>query len=951
MNASGFPHGNSAMAAQMRSHDWTGTALGPMEQWPAPLRGAVELMLNAPEGMYLAWGEELTFLYNDAYAPVLGPRREGALGMRLQALWPDAWEAVREPIAAAFRGQPGHFQEVPITLTRLGHPEQTWWTFSFFPIYLEDGRVGGAFCITNEVTDKITSSARTSYEQERLVQLFEQAPMFMAFLSGPEHRIEFTNPGYLRLVEQRQVIGRTVAEALPDAVDQGYLELLDRAYRSGKAYTANGAVYAAQATPGGPRHVHYVDFVFQPIRGQDERVTGVFVQGVDVTDRTLSEQAIRAMDIRNRQILDSAMDYAIIATDAHGRVTRWNEGARLIMGWCEQEMLGQTAARFFTPEDVAGGRLALEMETALASGRCADERWHLRKSGERFWAKGSMTVLRDEHGAAAGFVKVLRDRTAERLASAALADSERRLAALVGASSEALYSINADWSQMRQLAAADALAPVTAPTAFWLEKYIPADAQPALMAAVARAVRSRQPLNIEHRVIRQDGSLGWCLSRVVPLRDDDGQVSGWFGAASDITARRAAEEQLRELTASLEQRVRERTAELLLAEEKLRQSQKMEAVGQLTGGLAHDFNNLLTAVTMGLELVQMRIDEGNYDRLGRYLDMARSGATRAAALTQRLLAFSRRQTLAPTVLDLNLLVGNMEEIIRRTLGPSIQMQVVLASDPWSVMADVSQLESALLNLCINARDAMPDGGRLRIETGNRRLDPGQAQALELAAGDYACLSVADTGIGMSEELMAKVFEPFFTTKPIGQGTGLGLSMIYGFMRQSGGQVRMQSAPGQGTTMSLYLPRSIGAEVALTVAAEAEAPPAPVKAAPRVLLVEDEAPVRILMSDVLTGAGYQVTGVAEGVAAVERLRSDEVIDLLITDVGLTGGLNGRQVADAGRQSRPGLPVLFVTGYAANAAIGAGQLERGMEVLTKPFKAVELERRVAQILRAG
>ncbi|WP_221239180.1 hybrid sensor histidine kinase/response regulator [Xanthomonas arboricola] len=936
------------MAQAVRAYDWAATPLGPTTQWPSPLRNAVSLMLSSPESMYVVWGDALTFFYNDAYTPILGPRQPHALGAPLRELWADAWEAVRAPIEAAFAGRASRFEEVPIGMNRYGTPEDTWWTFSFSPIYLDDGRVGGAFCVTNEVTDRKVAQNRLADEHERLIRLFEQAPMFMAFLSGPQHRVEFANPCYSRLIGHRDVIGKPLAEALPDLVEQGHLHRLDEVYQSGRAYAANALVYNVQAAPGGPVERRLLDLVYQPIAGADGTVSGIFVQGLDITDRIGLERAVREAEVRNRQILDSVMDYAIIATDLHGLVTSWNEGAQRILGWSEAEMLGQTLERTFTPEDVERRQILIEAAAALESGSGMDERWHVRKSGQRFWANGSLMVLRDETGAAIGFVKVLRDRTAERLASEALRESERRLDALVRASSQSIFSASANWRELRQLVGEGALSDALSASLNWQQEMVHPDDRARLAEAIAHSIVNKTGLDVEYRVLDADQQVGWTLMRAIPLLDEGEQIVEWFGTAADITDKRLAELQLRQLTETLEERVRERSAALLLAEEKLRQSQKMEAVGQLTGGLAHDFNNLLTAISVGLELLQTRIEQGKYDRLERYVEMAQSSAARATALTQRLLAFSRRQTLAPTALEVQALVQGMHDIIARTLGPSIALQLRPAADPWKVLVDAPQLENALLNLCINARDAMPDGGELTIAVANRVLDAGAAQQLDLPIGEYVCLSVQDTGTGMSADVMSKVFEPFFTTKPIGQGTGLGLSMIYGFTRQSGGHVRIDSEVGVGTTMALYLPRFDG------VLAQDEALPAteqPLRStAPSctVLLVEDETAIRVLMSEVLSEAGYRVIETAEGSAAVERLRSQETIDLLVTDVGLTGGLNGRQVADAGRQSRPTLPVLFVTGYAATAAVGAGQLEDGMEVLTKPFLAVDLERRVAQLL---
>ena len=383
-------------------------------------------------------------------------------------------------------------------------------------------------------------------------------------------------------------------------------------------------------------------------------------------------------------------------------------------------------------------------------------------------------------------------------------------------------------------------------------------------------------------------------------------------------------------------------------EEALRQSQKMEAVGQLTGGIAHDFNNLLTAVTGGLEMLGLRLQAGEYDKLDRYITMAQTGANRAAALTQRLLAFSRRQTLAPTPTNADLLIAGMEDIIDRTLGPEIEVKVEATAGLWPVLVDAPQLENALLNLCINARDAMPDGGRLTIETSNKHLDARAATGQDLPEGEYVSLCVTDTGTGMSPEIIERVFDPFFTTKPIGQGTGLGLSMIYGFVRQSGGQVRIYSEVGHGTTMCLYLPRYAGA-AAMASEAKGERDPLRATAGETILIVEDEIAIRQLVSEILTEAGYRIIEASTGPAGVKVMQSAERIDLLVTDVGLPGGLNGRQVADAGRAVRPMLKVLFVTGYAANAAVGAGHLDKGMEILTKPFNIGELERRVHTLIR--
>jgi len=420
-----------------------------------------------------------------------------------------------------------------------------------------------------------------------------------------------------------------------------------------------------------------------------------------------------------------------------------------------------------------------------------------------------------------------------------------------------------------------------------------------------------------------------------------------YDARSRLEEIREGERALRNLAAELERRVEERTRELMAAEEALRQSQKMEAVGQLTGGLAHDFNNLLTGISGSLQLMQTRLSQGRVNELDRYITAADGAARRAASLTHRLLAFSRRQTLDPKPTKINRLIAGLEELIRRTVGPGIQVEVVGAAGLWTALVDRNQLENALLNLCINARDAMPEGGRITIETANKWLDERAARERELSPGQYISLCVTDTGTGMTPEVIKRAFDPFFTTKPLGQGTGLGLSMIYGFARQSGGQVRIYSEVGKGTTMCLYLPRHQGRDEDAQIAHEWEVAPRATEGQ-TVLVVDDEPTVRMLVSEVLQELGYTAIEVADGSTGLQVLRSDQRIDLLITDVGLPGGINGRQVADGAREVRPDLKVLFITGYAENAVVGNGHLEPGMQVLAKPFPMEALATRIRDLM---
>ncbi|GLH75134.1 hybrid sensor histidine kinase/response regulator [Bradyrhizobium sp. SSBR45G] len=419
--------------------------------------------------------------------------------------------------------------------------------------------------------------------------------------------------------------------------------------------------------------------------------------------------------------------------------------------------------------------------------------------------------------------------------------------------------------------------------------------------------------------------------RLSTLRDASGEQIGAYQFVYDVT------ERLREQT-----RLRE-------AEEALRQSQKMEAVGQLTGGIAHDFNNLLTGIMGSLEMLQARLRQGRFAEVDRYVAAAQGASKRAAALTHRLLAFSRRQTLDPKPTDVNRLVMGMEELVRRTVGPQINLEVVTAGGLWPALIDSSQLESALLNLCINARDAMPAGGRITIETANKWLDDRAARERDLPPGQYISLCVTDTGTGMTPDVIEHAFDPFFTTKPIGQGTGLGLSMVYGFARQSGGQVRIYSELGQGTTMCLYFPRHYVDEAEADDPARTETTMS-ARTGQTILVVDDEPTVRMLVMEVLEERGYAVIEAKDGPTGLAALQSIARIDLLITDVGLPGGMNGRQLADAARATRPDLKVLFITGYAENAILGSGQLAPGMQVLTKPFDVEALASRVTEMVES-
>ena len=625
-------------------------------------------------------------------------------------------------------------------------------------------------------------------------------------------------------------------------------------------------------------------------------------------------------------LVQSVTDYAIYMLDRQGRVTSWNAGARRFKGYEPEEIIGEHFSRFYTPEERAQEIPKTALEVAEREGRFEAEGWRVRKDGSRFWANVVIDPIRDPAGNLLGFAKVTRDLTERKAAEIELRASEARFRLLVQSVTDyAIYMLdphgrisswNAGAERFKGYAADEIMGE------HFSRFYSEEDREAGIPSRALETAKREGRFEAEGWRLRKDGSRFWANVIIDPIRNEGGELIGFAKVTRDLTEKRAIEEQLR-------------------------QSQKMEAVGQLTGGLAHDFNNLLTGISGSLEMMQARMAQGRTTEFDRYLMAAQGAVKRAAALTHRLLAFSRRQTLDPKATNINRLLNGLDELVRRTVGPSVQVEMVGASGLWPTLVDPNQLENAVLNLCINARDAMPEGGTLTIETANRWLDERAARQQDLPVGQYVSVCVTDTGTGMTPEVIAKAFDPFFTTKPLGQGTGLGLSMIYGFARQSGGQIRVYSELGQGTTMCLYLPRH-AEDAPIDEEAAHSAPSEPAGTGEVVLVIDDEPTIRMLVGEVLAESGYAVIEAPDGSAGLRVLESNARIDLLITDVGLPGGMNGRQVADAARVSRPGLKVLFITGYAENAILGRVRLDKGTSVLAKPFQMEKLAGRIREMM---
>ena len=714
------------------------------------------------------------------------------------------------------------------------------------------------------------------------------------------------------------------------------------------------------------------------------------VDALIVNNEIYTLESAHAASNRLRQDVLSQMEDAVFAFDTHGHIIYMNTAAELRYGVPSTDALGRTRSEVYLETVVREG-----LEGPRGELRNGVVSVHRLADGSELHVESIVSDLKDARGGVTGTLAVMRDVTRRwradqrRDALARLGDRLRKADSVDTVGYEAAHTLGEALQVSR--AGYGTIDPVaetlhvvqdwTAPGIDSLAGSLPLRAYGSFIdslkagesvqiddvrldprtAATADALEARSARSFLNVPVIEQGRLVavlfvnhaqtrcWTAEDMALMHDVAERARAVDGRLRGAAALRDSEQRLREANENLEAMVESRTRDLMIAEQALRQAQKMEAVGQLTGGIAHDFNNLLAGISGSLQILQKRLSQQRFEGNDRYISMGLDAVRRAAALTQRLLAFACRQTLDPKPTDVNRLIGGMEELIRRTVGPSVAVEVVGAGGLWPTRIDPSQLENSLLNLCINARDAMmPGGGRLTIETANRWLDDRAAADRDLPPGQYISLCVTDTGSGMAPEVIKRVFDPFFTTKPLGQGTGLGLSMVYGFVRQSGGAVRIYSEIDQGTTMCLYLPRFMGAaedDTPATANAEIEEGDGQT-----ILVIEDEATIRSLITEVLADAGYRALSAPDGQAGLQMLQSRRRIDFLITDVGLPGGINGRQVADAARVSRPALKVLFITGYAENAAVGNGHLEPGMSVLTKPFEITELARKVREMMHA-
>nr|WP_245654010.1 PAS domain-containing protein [Novosphingobium rosa] len=798
----------------MRETDWSATPLGCPTNWPEGLKSALRMLLTSRFEMWLGWGPDLHFFYNDAYIPTLGIKHPTMLGEPFREVWAEVYAEVEDQVAAVAQGQSTWNDALLLLLERSGFPEETYHSFSYSPLFDDQGKVAGLLCIVNEETERVVS-------ERHLAMLRSLGSEVAGSLDHQAVRRAVQNV----LSAYRKDFPFALLQ-FNDGGDHGYVACHDDSrHLEALAWPTEVDSVDTFALPVGPTYPtgdwqnSPVEAIVVPLRGGlGEHLLGSLI---------LALNPFRGQPFRTQGKLE---DFAVL---------------------------------------IAG-----QISGALVSVAALQ---HERQRADRIWSHS------------------------------------RDLMVVIGA--DGLFrSVSPAWTRILGHEAHEVVGQ-------HFETFMEPGDVLASQAALEEAVGDKDLAGFENRFRTLDGKVRWISWRTA---QEDGLV---YGYGRDITEQKIA------------------AAALAEAEEALRQAQKMEAVGQLTGGIAHDFNNLLTGIIGSLEVMERRAAQGRDVDIPRYVDVAKVCALRAAGLIQRLLAFSRRQSLDTRRVDVEELIEGMDELLRRSIGEAIEFSSHSASGLWPVRCDVNQLESAILNLAINARDAMPNGGSLTIEATNVTVTQDD-RIRDVKSGEYVSLRVTDTGTGMTSDTQAKVFEPFFTTKPIGQGTGLGLSMIYGFVRQSGGHIALDSAPGQGTSVTLVFPRDMQAGEEDQPSDDGELQ-ATISAQGTVLVVEDEPAVRGLVIEALGDLGFQTIEAIDGPGGLEVLQSGVRIDLLVTDVGLPG-LNGRHLADAGRLARPELKILFMTGYAHKAAVGNGMLETGMELITKPFTIEHLSSKIRTML---
>ena len=990
-----FLAGGGEMGTMMRAHDWSTSPAGPLEGWPQSLRSVVGLMLANKHIMFVAWGPELAFLYNDAYRPVFGKKHPWALGRPFKEVWSEVWDEVEPLVNAALGGEATWSENLHLILERNGYPEDCWFTFSYSPVRDEDGKVAGIFCAASETTDTVLTERRLKDQAERQKLLFQKAPGFIAVLTGPDHVFEFVNDAYVRLAGTRDYVGLSVREVFPEIESQGLYELLNGVYTTGERFVAERLALTLRDAPDQPSRDVVLDFIYEPIRDEAGAVTGIFVEGHDVTESHRTQVSLRESEERYHALFAaSPVPFMVLAPDAPDfTITAANDAYFAATLTTRETLVGRRLFDVF-PDDpsrlgqLGSEALAISLDHVLTT-RKTDAMERVRYDlvmpdggFEPHWWEAINAPMLDGAGEVSAIINQVTRVTEQHYREEAELQEQKHQVFLLQLSDAlradpstevianralqmlfehmrldrcyvGIYRLAEDIGDFPHQVHDDRLPPLPAQvrlsdfpealrSAFDRTLVIDdvtemgglSDSDRAnlkslgLCALIAATLRKGEKNPLWAVVAASAGPRVWTKSEIYLVEEVAERIWAAFERAR-------AEARIQELNETLEQRVQERTVELTLAQEALRQSQKLEAMGQLTGGVAHDFNNLLTPIIGTLDILARRGVGSERER--RLIDGAMQSADRAKILVQRLLAFARRQPLQPVAVDVLRLVEGMVGLISSTLGPTIDVRVVIDPDLPPANTDPNQLEMALLNLAVNARDAMPDGGELTIKA--KRARARQGYASNLVEGDYILLCVIDSGAGMDEATRQRAIEPFFSTKGIGKGTGLGLSMVHGLVAQLGGRMTIDSAPGKGTAIELWLPIST---MAMGVEEADAAAPATQVGRGVALLVDDEELVRISTADMLIDLGFEVLEARSAEEALQMLKTGTMPTLLITDH-LMPGMNGVDLAREARLIDPTLPVLIVSGYAEEDGI-ASDLAR----LTKPFRSAELAESISALI---
>ncbi|KAA2233422.1 PAS domain-containing protein [Salinarimonas soli] len=908
------------------SRDWSATALGPVETWEQSLRTAALLLLRSPVPMVMLWGEDGVMLYNDAYSAFAAGRHPALLGAKVREGWPEVAGFNDNVMRVGLAGGTLAYRDQELTLHRHGRPEQVWMDLSYSPVPDESGRPAGVLCVLAETTERVASE-RELKESEARFRLMADAVPQIVWITDAEGRVEFFNRQWSDYtgVPYRPTTAAEVAASHVHPDDAAAtMAAFEAARRSGAPFMVEHRIRSAAG-----------DHRWFLVRAEPYRdpATGEIVRwfgaSVDIHGRRLAEEALLALNADlEREIVERtrergliwrhSLDLLSVIDMATATFDAVNPAWTLSLGWSTAEIEGHPYAAFVHPDDAHASADAYAQVLQGSPVLQFENRYRTRDGGWRWLS----WVAVPEGGK---LYSVTRDVTSDRERQAELqaAEAARREAdALYRAyfenTPEALFVIGVqpdggftieELNPAHEAGVGFKLDDVRGKR---IDEILPPDLAERLVAVYRRVAETGELLQFRD-VYELNGEPQHWDTSIFPVRDGAGRVTRLVGSSRNITGQ-------------------------VVAEAALRQAQKMEAVGQLTGGIAHDFNNLLGAVVGAFDLIRRKPDDPH--RIRRYAEAGLEAAERGAKLTGQLLAFSRAQRIELKPLVATDLVQGMGDLLARTLGPQVRLRFDLKGD-GAVLSDPTQLEMALLNLAINARDAMPDGGDLVIGTRLHRSD-GEG---ELKAGEYVELSAADTGSGMPPEVVARAFDPFFTTKGVGKGTGLGLSQVYGIARQAGGTVRIDSRPGAGTTVRLYLPRT-SAPVPRPGEPAADAA-APGGGTATILVVDDDPDIRRMLVASLEALGYRAIEARDGPEGLAALDAGTP-DLMMVDFAMPG-MNGAEVARTARERRPTLPIVFASGYADTAAIEAVAGPDAV-ILRKPFRVDELQAVIAGALRA-